>query len=104
MTIDLGRLLLSAALLGGMTSGVLGGQIYDAAADFSLASNPNGGWTYGYEDSLGAALNLYDVATADARGTPGLDTWTSSQLGVDPHVMHNRTNADLAFQTVIVPA
>jgi hypothetical protein len=105
MTINTRRLFLSAALLGAMTSGALAGQIYDATADFSLASNPNGVWSYGYEDSLGASLHLYDVANPDWLGKSGLDSWASSVLGGrDPNVNHNRTNADLTFLTVTVPA
>ncbi len=79
--------------------------VYSAANDFSLLSNPNGVWSYGYENSLGLTLVLYDVATMDARATLGLDSWTSSSLGVDPHIIHNRTSSPLNIAgSVTVPA
>ncbi len=79
-------------------------NIYSAANDFSLASNPNDAWSYGYSNTLGGNLNLYDVATVDARGFSGIDAWTSSAIGVDPYVNHNRTNTDISWQTVKTPA
>ena len=33
--------------------------IYDASEDFSLASNPNDVWSYGYSTTLGGELVLY---------------------------------------------
>jgi hypothetical protein len=45
--------------------------IYDVASDFSLASNPNGVWTYGSETTLGGALTFYTSAST----TAGLDLW-----------------------------
>ena len=41
--------------------------VYSAAADFSLASNPNGVWSYGYEISLGSSFQLYDAVHAQRR-------------------------------------
>ena len=34
---------------------------YDAVKDFSIQSNPNGVWSYGWESTLGSTLNLYTV-------------------------------------------
>ena len=36
-----------------------GAQTYDAAAQFSGTDNPNGVWSYGCTQSLGAAFHLY---------------------------------------------
>ncbi len=47
--------------------------VYDVFSDFSLASNPNGVWTYGYETTLGGALNLYDSPV-----TSGYEIWRST--------------------------
>src|SRR5262249_12496729 len=96
--------LAGAMLACGLASPARADIIYSAANDFSLASNPNGVWSYGYENTLGASLQLYDIATTNARGTVGLDQWSSSLLGGDPHVIHNRTNTDLTFGSVTVPA
>ena len=48
------------------------GPIYDAAANFSIASNPNGVWTYGYSSTLtpGAGLTLYTMTTNGLGGNP----------------------------------
>jgi len=35
---------------------------YDPAADFSLSSNPNGLWSYGYSITLGGAFTLHQTA------------------------------------------
>ena len=48
--------------------------VYDVFSDFSLASNPNGVWSYGYETTLGGTLNLYD--SADTSG--GYEVWRST--------------------------
>jgi hypothetical protein len=104
MTINMRRLLLTATLIGAMTVQAQAGQVYDAAADFSLASNPNGVWSYGYENSLGSSLILYDMANTTWFGNPGLQAW-NSPLGIDPNVVHNSTDMDIMFATsVILPA
>ena len=41
---------------------------YDAALDFSLGSNPNGVWSYGYSDSPGGAFVLDDQNVQDNNG------------------------------------
>ncbi|MHB1233838.1 MAG: VPLPA-CTERM sorting domain-containing protein [Burkholderiales bacterium] len=47
--------------------------VYDVFSDFSLAANPNGVWSYGYETTLGGALNLYDSPV-----TSGYEIWRST--------------------------
>jgi hypothetical protein len=44
-------------------------QSYNAAGDFSIASNPNGAWTYGWSTTLGSAFNLDSSNTTSASGT-----------------------------------
>jgi len=85
MTINMRRLLFIAALLGGMTARAKAGQIYDAAADFSIASNPNGVWSYGSSLTLGGTLSLY----AHHDNVSGIDLWRDQ---TDPNVSHNGTN------------
>jgi hypothetical protein len=86
-----------------LTPAVARGAVFDAASDFSLSANPNGAWSYGYQDSLGGPLNAYEVATADWRGTSNLEAWTTDRIGVDPNISHNPTDAELSFVTVHVP-
>jgi hypothetical protein len=42
--------------------------VYDAALDFSLNSNPNGVWSYGYSATLGGAFVLDDTTVQDSYG------------------------------------
>ena len=46
---------------GGKSQGV----VYDAASDFSVASNPNGVWSYGYENPLGSGFQLYNATVTN---------------------------------------
>ncbi len=82
------------------------GSLYDVAADFSVASNPNGVWSYGYENSLGSSLQLYDVSTSQGGGIPGLEAWNSSQLDVlgTPGIGYNSTASDITSGTDFFPA
>jgi hypothetical protein len=66
---------------------------YDAVRDFSIISNPNGVWSYGWEASLGAALNLYTVT--DVTSVPGISAWlaTGTFLRNPPLVAHNDTTS-----------
>ena len=60
-------------------------QAYDAAAQFSSTQNPNGVWSYGCTQSLGATFHLYTQQTP----VIGLYNWTAcggpqTQLGYNP--------------------
>ena len=71
---------------------------YDAAADFSPTSNPNGVWSYGYSTTLGGTFNLYTSHGnfLNPDGTPtGLDSWNQNIGLGNPAVIHNGTNAPL---------
>jgi hypothetical protein len=65
---------------------------YDAVRDFSIQSNPNGVWSYGWTSSLGSPLNLYTVA--DTTTVPGMSAWLESGTFPDnpPYVAHNGTD------------
>jgi hypothetical protein len=77
---------------------------YNALEDFSIASNPNGAWSYGWVNSLGDPLTLYTVAenTCD----PGMSGWIrlspcdSSSL---PGIFHNDTGERLCLYTWCLP-
>lgn len=47
-------------------------QTFDAANDFSLASNPNGAWSYGWKPGLGGPFALFP-----GTGGCGVATWTT---------------------------
>jgi len=92
--------LASAMLL--VASQVITAQIqpeYDAVRDFSIASNPNGVWSYGYLTQLGTPLILYTFSESKCVG--GLSCW--AQPGVPypylPAVGHNDTNQTFCFLT-----
>jgi len=70
---------------------------YDAVRDFSISSNPNGVWSYGWESSLGDTLNLY--AVTDTTSTPGMSAWleAGTYYSVPPFVAHNDTGKVLCL-------
>jgi hypothetical protein len=64
----------------------------DAAGDFSLGSNPNGVWSYGWSTTLGSVFNLDTSNTNAAFGRSGLSGWLGNQISEgDPMVVHNGT-------------
>jgi hypothetical protein len=77
-------------------------DIYDAAADFSATSNPNGVWSYGYSTTLGGTFNLYTTHGdfPNLNGTPtGLDSWDKDNGFQPPAVLHNGTNAPIIINS-----
>jgi len=77
---------------------------YDAVRDFSISSNPNGVWSYGWEASLGGTLNLYTLT--DTTTVPGMsvlyksgDKWT----GGWPVLGHNDTTKQICVLTICIP-
>jgi len=71
-----------------------------AAGDFSISSNPNGVWSYGYSTTLGSALILYTSNTTSYSGL-GVDGWLAPE-GI-PYLLYNNTsntvkNANSTYQ------
>jgi hypothetical protein len=66
---------------------------YDAATEFSINSNPNGVWSYGWSTNLGSAFQLYTdtTYTYSNNPTPGFDVWTFTSTNLYPSLWHNRT-------------
>jgi len=61
---------------------------YDAVRDFTIASNPNQAWSYGWEATLGDPLNLYTASETDCR--EGFSAWRIQDgCGYVPLVGHN---------------
>jgi hypothetical protein len=50
---------------------------FSAPNDFSLASNPNGAWTYGYTSSLGGTLHTYPDSSTHPSG---LQAWIDNSI------------------------
>jgi hypothetical protein len=73
---------------------------YDAVRDFSIVSNPNGVWSYGWMSPLGSSLNLYTVT--DTTSVPGISIWEET-FGTPPGVAHNDTSHTICFSTWCVP-
>jgi hypothetical protein len=73
-------------------AGAAGAQTYDAAADFSITSNPNGVWSYGWSTSRGSNFNRLPTPEPAFDGVS--DLWTGSGVccSVAPSVFHNGTN------------
>jgi hypothetical protein len=76
-------------------------QIYDAVKDFSIVSNPNGVWSYGYLASWGAPFTLY---TWEGTCFTGMNTWMEPPgCGPSPSVSHNGTGKQFCAQTWCFP-
>jgi hypothetical protein len=75
----------------------------DAVKDFSITSNPNGVWSYGWLSSLGSPLNLYTVT--DSTTFSGLSAWleTGMTMYAAPLVGHNDTQTTLCYLSFCVP-
>jgi hypothetical protein len=77
---------------------------YDAVRDFSIISNPNGVWSYGWQQSfLGSPLNLYTVT--DTTSVSGMSAWLESgtYFANPPFVAHNDTSNVFCASTFCVP-
>ncbi|MBA2435365.1 MAG: hypothetical protein H0V54_09865 [Chthoniobacterales bacterium] len=76
---------------------------YNAVRDFSIVSNPNGVWSYGWLASLGSPLNYYTVT--DTTSVPGISAWLESgTYSINPpYVAHNDTGNVICLVTFCVP-
>jgi len=76
-------------------------QTYDAVRDFSLASNPNGVWSYGSLTKFGVPLNLYTTTCTNMFGLS--DSAWATQGCNTPYVLHNDSRQPICFETICVP-
>lgn len=74
---------------------------YDAVRDFSLASNPNGVWSYGALTKFGAPLSLYTATCTNFFGL--LNSFWGTQGCNTPMVFHNDSTQAECFETICVP-
>lgn len=72
----------------------------DVAQDFSLRSNPNGAWSYGYTTSPGGALTLCASSTRTAWDQDFIHGWYAG-IGFDgsPTVAKNTSTESAVFGT-----
>ncbi|MCM0591190.1 MAG: cadherin repeat domain-containing protein [Gloeotrichia echinulata DEX184] len=64
-------------------------DVFNTAKDFTLVSNPNGAWQYGYSASLTGSLTLYtETVTSPVSG------WIQT---IDPNVTYNGTTSKYIF-------
>ena len=88
-------------LLAGASAGAI--AVYDVAKDFSTTKNPNGVWSYGYENKLGTRF----IRNVKYVHESGLDAWEgalSSAPLQPPMVLHNGTASTVAYVTLRVQA
>lgn len=77
-----------------VSSGTVVCQNVDAVSDFSIASNPNGVWSYGYTPSRGGRFTLFtDKSTVFPRlNCAGFNSWYAANLpALLPSVIKNIT-------------
>jgi hypothetical protein len=79
-------------------------QAYDAAAQFSSTQNPNGVWSYGCSQSLGATFHPYTQQTPLSNGLYDWGTAPVCGQTNPPSVAYNSTDATFTSGSVTVPA
>lgn len=79
-------------------------QTYNAVADFSATSNPNGTWSYGYVTAPEAPLILY-TATENDNCIPGISFWGLylGSCSLLPVVGKNDTTGTVCWATDCLP-
>src|SRR5262249_41833189 len=73
----------------------LGPVTYDLARDFSINSNPNGIWSYGWISSIGGPFTLMD--TARTNEAPNFRIWSWSVSGFSPPDAHYNADTKTFF-------
>ena len=72
--------------------------VFNVVNDFSLASNPNGVWTYGSESTLGGTFSPY---LSSGTHSSGLEVWSNGSLPLD---FYNPTGSPIFLAgTVNIP-
>lgn len=75
--------------------------IYDAVSNFSLSSNPNGTWSYLYDQGLG--LQPLPDSIQNANAATGLNEWWNGQSQPNSiSVCQNTSGGTLTYSTTIV--
>lgn len=77
---------LSCGVMGMWIPGAIAAT-YSAVTDFSISSNPNGAWSYGYQTTLGGPFSL--LSTPGTEGPCAIDKW-----GTLPTITHPTAGGD----------
>jgi hypothetical protein len=75
-------------------------QLYDFVADYSIVSNPNGAWSYGWAPFRGGPVTLMDLGWTDG-GYGTQDVWSTSAVSPSPSIALAVT--DINHPTLFVP-
>ena len=81
-------------------------ETWNAVKQFSLASNPNGAWSYGYANVAGGAFTrlAFPSKPCTATNTTGLKCWTDD--GSNPNfagVFGNYSGSTVDYLTIVMP-
>lgn len=92
-------------IVGAGTAGA-SGIVYDAAADFSAANNPNGVWSYGAQQQLGGTFTAYSRTKVES-GNPTwyeLDTFLiySQVWGIEPWIAYDGVSSHLLMHPGVI--
>lgn len=98
-----GRLVIAMivlALAGGALRPAVSAQVWAIDSDFSIASNPAGAWTYGYQTPLGGAFTLYNTPNMNSNL---LASWSTDGDGNKRGVTWKNTGPNAYDSGVYVP-
>lgn len=103
------RILLAVVVVLGWSACAHADTIYDAAADFSATSNPNGVWSYGFCVSIQGPSQFHAFTNPEGwYGVANLPAWDSyAPFGVipaDPAVFRNVSAASITKSGYTIPA
>jgi hypothetical protein len=80
-------------------------DLFDAAKDFSIASNPNGVWSYGTTGTTpNGSFSLFSNVSIGTGSGTGVNGWAGSETafgGDFPYVVKNTTNMTLTPPNVV---
>ena len=75
------------------SAAVQANPVFNAAADFSLNSNPNGVWTYGYSTTLGGTFILDANTGTTISGNPNFSYWDANIVFTGTPGVYKNTSA-----------
>ena len=80
---------LALSLTYGFSQGQSQTTMFSAVGQFSVTSNPNGTWSYGYSETLGGAFHLYTLSGPVPGADPTRRGWFTAGPGFGPWVTIN---------------
>lgn len=94
-----------AAMSVTFAAGAAGAVTYNPADDFTTSNgNPNGIYSYGYENTLGGALNLFTTPSgADKWYSPAVDFFLGDYLGSGKILQHPGPQAQVSVLRLTLP-